>query len=179
MIHVENQLRNGNLLVVCEATIADAKALIDFANAVSLESDFLTFGPGEFGLSLEDEITHIQTSRDTANRLFIIGKIDEAIITTLNFAAGRRPRTQHSGAFSMSVRKSHWGLGIGGLMVDTLITWARGTGIIKKINLCVRTDNKRAVHLYQGKNFIIEGTLQRELFIKDTYFDVHHMGLLL
>jgi RimJ/RimL family protein N-acetyltransferase len=77
----------------------------------------------------------------------------------------------------MSVRKQVWGLGIGSLMLDTLIDWARHTQIVKKINLRARTDNQRAIELYKRKGFVIEGTIRREIFLNGKYFDHHWMGL--
>ena len=77
----------------------------------------------------------------------------------------------------MSVRKRYWGHGIGSLMLDTLIDWARGTGIVKKINLRVRTDNQRAISLYARKGFANEGTIRKEMLLDGRYFDHHWMGL--
>jgi RimJ/RimL family protein N-acetyltransferase len=77
----------------------------------------------------------------------------------------------------MSVRKQYWGLGIGSLMLDTLIEWARSTQIVKKINLRVRTDNQRAILLYERKGFVMEGTIRKEIFLDGKYFDHHWMGL--
>jgi RimJ/RimL family protein N-acetyltransferase len=77
----------------------------------------------------------------------------------------------------MSVRKQYWGLGIGSLMLDTLIEWARANQIVKKINLRVRTDNQRAIRLYERKGFVIEGTSRKEILFYGSYFDHHWMGL--
>jgi RimJ/RimL family protein N-acetyltransferase len=77
----------------------------------------------------------------------------------------------------MSVRREYWGLGIGSLMLDTLIEWARGAGFVKKIDLRVRTDNPRAIRLYQSRGFVIEGILRREMFLREEYFDLYWMGL--
>ena len=96
---------------------------------------------------------------------------------TLNFAAGKRPRTQHTGEFGMSVRRDDWGLGIGSRLLDALINWARSSGIVTKINLRVRTDNERAMALYRAKGFILEGTISRDLCVNGRYYDHDWMGL--
>jgi RimJ/RimL family protein N-acetyltransferase len=64
-------------------------------------------------------------------------------------------------------------------MLDALIEWARGTGIVTKINLRVRTDNRRAIRLYESKEFEIEGTIRRDIRVDGAYFDHHVMGLIL
>jgi len=48
-------LPNGGDLVIREATREDAAALLPHVEAVSGESPFLTFGPGEFELTVDQE----------------------------------------------------------------------------------------------------------------------------
>jgi RimJ/RimL family protein N-acetyltransferase len=173
----KHQFRNGLVLVIREAVPEDARALLDYVESISGESDFLSFGPGEFKLTEEEEAEFLQRCRDTDNQLYLVGLVDDKLVSTLTFSGGRRPRLRHSGEFGVSVRKQYWGLGIASLMVDTLIAWARESGIVKKIDLRVRTDNQRAVSLYQRKGFVIEGTIRKEIFLDDQYFDHHWMGL--
>jgi RimJ/RimL family protein N-acetyltransferase len=173
----KHELKDGRVLLIREAAVADALALLDYVEAVSGESDFLTFGPGEFELTAAEEENVLRQYRYADNQLYIVGLVDDTIVAALSFSAGRRPRVRHSGDFGMSVRKQYWGYGIGAFMLDTLIDWAKGTGIVKKINLRVRTDNQRAINLYQRKGFVIEGTIRREIFLYGQYFDHHWMGL--
>ena len=171
------ELKNGPVLLIREAVVQDARAILDYLEQMSGESDFLTFGPGGFEFTKTAEEDFLRKYRDSDNQLFILGLIDDTIVATLTFSAGRRPRLRHSGEFGMSVRKQYWGLGIGSLILDTLIGWARATEIVKKINLRVRTDNQHAIHLYERKGFVKEGTIRKEIFLDGTYFDQHWMGL--
>lgn len=170
-------LNNGRVLLIREATAEDARAVLDYIEISSGESGFLSFGPGEFELSEAEEENVLYRYHDSDNQLYILGLIEDTIVATLIFSAGRRSRIRHSGEFSMSVRKQFWGLGIGSFMLDTLIDWAKGTHIVKKINLRVRTDNQRAIVLYKGEGFVIEGTIRKEIFLDGMYFDHYWMGL--
>ena len=170
-------LKNDRELVIREVCVEDARALLDYVEGISGESDYLSFGPGEFDLSLVEEEEYLRRCRDSDNQLYLLGLIGDTVVSTLTFSAGRRVRTRHSGDFGLSVRKRCWGFGIGSLMLDTLIEWAKDTGIIRKINLRVRTDNQRAIVLYEGKGFVREGTIRREMFLDGKYYDHHWMGL--
>jgi len=77
----------------------------------------------------------------------------------------------------MSVLKAYWELGIGAVMIDALVSWARENGVVKNINLRVPADNLRAIRLYERKGFVREGTVSEEYLIDDTFFDSHLMGL--
>ena len=81
----------------------------------------------------------------------------------INFGSGKRPRTRHAGDFGMSVHEQYWGLGIGSMLLQSLIDWCQETGFIQKINLRVRTDNTAAIRLYERKGFKKEGTITRDL----------------
>ena len=171
------ELKNGRALLIREATAEDARAVLDYVGGISGESDFLSFGPGEFELTEAEEEDILRQYRESDSQLYILGLLDDTIVAALSFSAGRRPRNRHSGEFGMSVRKQYWGLGIGSLMLDTLIDWARHTQIVKKINLRVRTDNQRAILLYERKGFVKEGTSRKEILLDGKYFDHHWMGL--
>lgn len=172
-----HKLTNGAVLVIRQAAAEDARALLRYVETVSGESNFLSFGPGEFELTETEEQEFIARCLACQNRLYIVGTLGDTIATTLVFSGGRRPRVRHSGEFGVSVRKRYWGLGIGSLMLDALIDWANQTGIVEKINLRVRTDNRRAIQLYRSKGFVIEGTIRKAIRLDGEYFDHHWMGL--
>ena len=44
-------LKNSLLLIVRPVAVEDARAVLDYVKSVGGESDFLTFGPGEFELT--------------------------------------------------------------------------------------------------------------------------------
>ena len=172
-----HRLENGSVLVIREAAAEDARAVLDYVERVSGESDFLTFGPGEFDFTEMQERDFLNECRNSDNQIYIIGLIDDTIVSTLSFSGGRRARLRHSGQFGMSVCKKHWKHGIGSLMLDALVDWARENEIVTKINLLVRTDNHRAINLYRRRGFVHEGTIRKEIRIDGTYYDQHWMGL--
>jgi RimJ/RimL family protein N-acetyltransferase len=171
-------LADGRGLLIREATVEDAEAVLDYITYIAGESDFLTFGPGEFELTVAEEEEFLRQASESTGRLSLLGVLDGALVASLNFSAGTRPRTRHAGGFGMSVRRHAWGLGIGSALLDALIEWARAAGITK-INLQVRVDNVRAIRLYRRKGFVIEGTIRRTIALGGTYFGTHWMGLIL
>jgi RimJ/RimL family protein N-acetyltransferase len=172
------RLRDGRELLIREAAVEDATALLDYIAHIAGESDFLSFGPGEFELTRSEEEDFLRRAVESPGRLALVGVLDDELVANLNFSAGTRPRTRHAGGYGMSVRRHAWGLGIGSLMLDALIDWARAAGIVK-INLQVRIDNARAIRLYQRKGFAIEGTNRRAIALHGAHFDTRYMGLIL
>jgi RimJ/RimL family protein N-acetyltransferase len=166
-------------VTIRKAEISDAAALIEYLNIIGGESDFLTFGPGEFGRSVEAEAEFIANALNKKNALFIIAVTSGKVIGNLNFSGGPRERTAHSGEFGVSVLKDYWGKGVGEELIRYLISWSRSSGVIRKINLRVRTDNPKAISLYKKLGFSEEGTIRRDFYINGEFRDSLLMGLLI
>ena len=170
-------LKNNLWLTLRRAEPKDAEKVLAFLNQVAGESENITFGPGEFELSVEEERAFLQQSAQSPNSLYVIAEIAGEIAGTLSFSAGKRPRLQHAGELGMTVLRRYWNLGIGSRMLAYLIDWARVTTTIRKINLRVRVDNLPAIHLYEKYGFVQEGRLTRELYLHGQFVDAYMMGL--
>lgn len=171
------KLRNGDTVVIRQAVKTDAKALVEYVNAISGESDFLTFGPGEFEMSIEQEESFLENVSMKKNAICLIAEVGGRIVGNLNFAGGARPRTAHTGEFGISVLKDYWGNGIGTELIKYLINWSKESGVIRKINLYVRTDNVSAIRVYKKLGFTEAGVITREFQIGDKFYDSMSMGL--
>lgn len=172
----EIAMKNGSILSIRQAEEEDAEAILSFIESASKETDFLTFGPGEFQVSLSEQRAFLKSYKESPTSLYLIGLIEETIAASLSFTTGTRRRLVHYGEIGMSVGNQFWNLGIGGAMMDYLLAWAQKHGTIKKINLGVRTDNLRAIHLYLNKGFEVEGIIRRSICINGEYFDHYCMG---
>lgn len=173
------KLKNGNAIVIRKADKSDGEAMLEYIDEISRESDFLTFGQGEFNRTIDQEESFIDNISKQSNALFIIVELEGKIIGNLNFSGGTRPRTAHTGEFGVSVLKEHWGQGIGTKLIDYLVEWCKESGIIRKINLRVRSDNYSAIHIYKKLGFKEEGIITRDFFIDDRFYDSIFMGLII
>ncbi|GLV60418.1 acetyltransferase [Dictyobacter sp. S3.2.2.5] len=171
------ELRDNLQLTLRPARPEDAGELLAFVEQIAGESENVTFGPGEFGMTEEEERTYLRQVAETPTSLYLVAEIAGEIAGTLTFSSGKRPRVRHVGEFGISIVRTYWNLGIGGRMLTYLIDWARQSGIIRKLNLRVRVDNQSAIHLYEKMGFVHEGRISREFYIRDQFIDAYHMGL--
>jgi len=176
-IKMSHTLKSGALYTIREATREDASEMLQYISQIAGESNNLTFGPGDFEITLEDEARFIDQSLHTNNQLFLVATLNDKIIGNLNFNGGHRPRIAHDGEFGVSVLKSYWSNGIANALIKYLLEWARNGNIITKINLKVRDDNENAIHLYKQLGFSIEGHISRQFLIEGQYYSVYHMGI--
>jgi RimJ/RimL family protein N-acetyltransferase len=173
----QTSIEDGRTLLIREAQGGDAGALLEYIHQVCGETDFLTFGPGEFSLTQEQESDYLEKCRDTDNCVYLLALCQGAIVGSLSFSAGSRPRLRHVGEFGVSASRAYWGLGIASALLDALLEWARDGQIVTKINLRVRADNQRAIALYERKGFVVEGRITQAIYVAGVYYDHFCMGL--
>lgn len=159
-------LKDGRELLIREAAPDDAEELLEYLETISRESSYISISPGEFELSVDEEAAFVEKMRLCEHALYLVGVVDGELAGGLHFESRNRNRVRHCGEFGMSVREESSGRGIGGLLLDALIDWGRRSAIVTKINLRVRTDNERAIHLYESRGFGCEGTISRDFVVE-------------
>ncbi len=173
------RLKNGEIVTIKTTQVNDAQALLDFFNASLYESDSLTTAPGELNLTLEMEERLVQGWIDNKNCNNLICLHEGEIIGICGLhGKDNRKRLGHITNLGITVSKSYWGLGVGYLLIQEQINYAKRVGL-KKLDLEVRTDNLGAVHLYKKCGFEIEGTHKMAALIDGEYKDNYFMGLII
>lgn len=173
------ELKNGSLVIIRQAEKEDARELIDFYNIVGGETDFLSFGENEFMSNIDTEEKYIENIKNEENSNFIVAVVDGKIIGAASVTSIQKRKLKHVATLGIVLKKEFCGLGIGGILIDNLISWSMQNGITKKITLLTRCDNYNAIELYKKKGFEIEGTLRKDNYENGMYYDVYTMGLLL
>ena len=177
-MELETPLKDGSRLLISHADPSDAAEIVSYVNRVSGESDFLTFGPGELGISVEGE-TKLIVGLDGGRFNFMLkGVASRQIVALCTLMRQPRPRLRHVGELGLSVARSHWGLGIGKSMCLAMLEVAREVGVTK-VDLNVREDNASAIRLYERVGFQREGLRARGLRAGDRYFSNVTMGICL
>ena len=81
--------------------------------------------------------------------------------------------------FPFSVRKDMWGKGVGSMLMEQIIDFAKNVAKVDIIALQVRSDNERAIHLYEKFGFEKFGTFKGYLKIRGEHIDFDFMNLYL
>jgi len=170
-------LKSGLQLEIRIPTVEDAQPVLNFIDIISGESDNLTFGPGEFGITLEQEKNYFSHLKDDKDDIFVICLINEEIVCVANISTGKRKRMHHAGEIQISIQKKYWNQGIGRIVLSELIKWGKEIRKLRKIDLQVREDNNSAIHLYKSLGFQEEGRISRGFQIDGIFHTLICMGL--
>lgn len=112
-------------------------------------------------MTVDEEQEFLKNMNRSDKNIFIIARVDGRIAGNLGFTGSELNRYAHQGEFGMSVLKEYWGNGIGSLLIETLLGWARENGI-RRISLRVDENNQRAQKLYEKFGFKQEGILRNK-----------------
>ena len=169
-------LRDGRQATVRYASEHDAAAIVAYVEAIAGESDFLTFGPGDFGMTVEQEVEFLKSLADRSKGMMLKAAVGEEVVGLALLNRAVRPRVRHVADLGLSVRKAFWGSGIGAALCTTIFAEGKRVGVTK-IALRVRADNERAIRLYERLGFAHEGRLAGTFLVNGIEFDELVMGL--
>lgn len=167
-------------LLIREAEVEDAVALVSFLNRVSLETDFTSLDGDGILLTSEEMAIFLNKQASWDNQITLLAFLNDKIAGIVNITADQRKRVRHIGDLFIVIGKKYWNNGLGSLLLEEVVEWAQASGILRRLQLTVQTRNQAAVHLYQKHGFVIEGRQERGAYIEEgDFIDVYLMGRLI
>ena len=104
-------------------------------------------------------LQHIREARWVA----LVAEVAGRVVGVAHLENGPRQRIAHRGTLGMAVAAEARGKGIGRILLEATIAWARQTDGLDKVALAVFADNAPALALYQSVGFVEEGRRLREI----------------
>ena len=167
----------NRVFVIERARAEDAAALLEYLKIVGGETENLSFGAEGVPISLETEQDYLRAQYKSPDNVQYLAKVDGEIIGTASL--NRQPRRMsHRGEFGISVRRSWWGSGAAPALMERILAFAGENGF-EQIGLDVRSDNARAIRLYEKFGFRKLYTCPAFFKIGDQYVDFDRMNLTL
>ena len=146
----EIQMEHTNFEIV-RAQAEDAAALLDYLKIVGGETDNLSFGAEGVPLDVEAEKAYLGVQAQSQDNIQLLAKANGEIIGTASLNRKQR-RMGHRAEFGISLKKAWWGCGAAFALMERILAFARENGV-EQVNLEVRSDNKRAIALYERFGF--------------------------
>ena len=162
-------------IIIKEASPEDALARIEYSKKIGSETDNLSFGAEGFPISVEGEEEYIRSVLKDERSCSFFAWRDKEIIGDVSLS-GMPRRMNHRAELGITVLKSEWNKGLGSRLLEMAIEYAKSHGI-EIINLEVRSDNVRAIHVYEKFGFRKIGTSPAYFKIGDSYIDFDIMYL--
>jgi ribosomal protein S18 acetylase RimI-like enzyme len=174
-------LRDGRQANLRSARPSDASATLNLYRSVVEEGQYTLLQPDELKRGQPQEEDNIRGEKLVAHKLRLVAEVDEEVVGMARVSGGELMRTEHFGEIdSVWVRAEMRGQGIGRALMSALEGWARAETQLEKLGLYVFSTNTRAIQLYTGMGYEIEGRGPKDIkFGPDRYADTIVMGKLL
>ena len=170
----------GYDLLIREAEAEDAAALIAFLDQIGQETDFTTLDEKGILMSESEMAAFIEKQATSDNQITLLALLNDEIAGVLNITAEQRIRIRHIGDVFLVVQKKFWNQGLGSILLEEGIEWAKTSGVLRRLQLSVQKRNEAAIHLYSKLGFVTEGLQERGAYLKEGIFlDVCLMGRLI
>lgn len=147
------------MIRVRHAEATDAAALVALAEAVSRE-DGRWILTTESWRSIRDERRYLKTVRRHPDAAVFVAEEDGVVLARLSLARDPHPASRHVADLGLMVAVSARRRGIGRMLLDEAVTWARTAGV-RKLELHVFPWNEPALRLYESFGFEREGYRKR------------------
>lgn len=141
------------------ATPADAFALVELAESVGREDGRWILGTGPWR-SVPDERRYLRTVEHHPDSAVFVAQDETGIVGRLSLSRDAHPASRHVADVGLMVAESHRRQGVGTMLLDQAVVWARAAGI-RKLELHVFPWNEPALGLYEAYGFEREGFRRR------------------
>lgn len=172
-------ITNTKELLIRQANLEDATKLINHFKSLCKEPDIdFPFMVEEITYPLGQEEQVVLCYKDS-NSICLVAEDKESlqIVGVVTCKGDSFKSSQHIVNLGLSVHKDWRNKGVGRVLMEKVIEWARSTNIVNKIELEVYTRNKIAIKLYENLGFVTEGVRQRAFYQSGEYWDSLRMAL--
>jgi RimJ/RimL family protein N-acetyltransferase len=149
--------KDGRKFIIRKPNEDDAANIISYSKILFASTDQVLTTVEEYTITVENEKIWINSLNGNPNSLVLIAELDNQIAGLLFFLPNTKRKNAHTGEFGISVHPNFQGIGIGHLLIETLLDWAKRQAGLEKVYLNVFATNAHAIKLYKNLGFIEEG----------------------
>ncbi|NOS83929.1 MAG: GNAT family N-acetyltransferase [Ignavibacteria bacterium] len=164
-------LKNRKKVTIRSALVKDAAQVVKLMKGVIKEGPFTLYESDEYRSTAKSEAKKIKRFKEAHGKIYLVAEIKDEITGFISFDNWDTRRTTHTGLFSIFLKKKFRSLGIGKLLIKSMLNWGKNNPVNKKISLAVFSTNKSAIALYKKLGFKREGCCPRDMIINGKYVD--------
>jgi RimJ/RimL family protein N-acetyltransferase len=143
------------VIAIRPAEPADAARLVELSRSVAAEPGGWLLG-SEAERSVAEERRYLRAVRRHPDARVYVAVADGEVVARLSLARDPHPASRHVADLGLLVEAGHRRRGIGRLLLEQAVAWARAAGV-RKLELHVFPWNGPAIGLYDAFGFTREG----------------------
>ena len=119
-------------LLIREAEISDASEVIALLDQIGQESSFTSLDENGLSISESEMQIFIDKQAQSENQITLLAFLNDELAGIINVTADQRPRVRHIGDIFLGIKKTFWGSGLGSILMEEAIEWAKTSGVIRR-----------------------------------------------
>jgi RimJ/RimL family protein N-acetyltransferase len=175
VVHL-GKTKDGEQFIVRYPKAGDARAMLEYINAISKEQTMILFQGEQLTLDFEINYVREQIEKFKEKRAVqLLTMVGDKVIGSSGLEMKDRSE-RHKGEFGITIAKEYRGQGLGKLLMEQVLEEAkRSIPHLRKVILSVFAINEPAIAMYKGYGFIAYALLPEGLIYKDKYEDQIYM----
>ncbi len=170
-------LKQGSTVVIREAQVEDAAALNQLIRVYLKDSAYIPLEVEEFTKTQAETQQWITAMQQSPNSILLVVTHEGQLIGNIDVTGNPRKALQHTAILGMGLLASWRGCGIGTLLVQGVLDWARMTSQLELLWLQVYEENKAGVALYCKHGFETRGSMPAFIKVGGKYYTNQIMQL--
>lgn len=141
-------------------TMDDVPGLIDTIKEYLSYATYIPLLPEEFNPSIEGQQKLVGSFIEQENSLLLLAIYENKIIGNIDFTGSTRQIMKHTAIVGMGLLSEWQNCGVGTILMQEGIVWARQNEVLEKLWLQVYNSNAAGLALYRKMGFKENGTIE-------------------
>ncbi|GAA4110279.1 GNAT family N-acetyltransferase [Aquimarina addita] len=164
-------IKNDQTILIREATPNDAFTLLQLKQEYLKKTKTLPLFDYEYPNNTDQEKEMIKKYQLEKNSIILVAVSEDTMIGNIDLTGSRRKKTAHTAMIGMGIHTEWQNQGIGTLLLQNVLDWAKENEILKTIWLEVYNTNSLGIALYQKMGFESQGLIPDFFFENNSYID--------
>lgn len=168
---VNKQLKNAKTVTIRQCETSDASPLLQIAKAYHADSDHLITNAVEFNPTIEQETKFIESFFNSENSLLLVALHEGKMIGNIDVTGRSYSKIKHIGYVGMGIAKEWRNQGLGTVLLEGMIDWAKANPMLEILWLRVFANHAAGIALYKKMGFKEIGRLENHIKTEGGYID--------
>jgi len=153
-------LKSNKKVTIRVAEINDAQAILHLKREYIANTTTLPIILDEYQDDVKKEITLIKAYLESDNSVFLVAEYDGKLIGNIDLTGSKRTKMDHTAMIGMGISEEWRNQGLGKLLLENTLNWAKNHSKIEIVWLDVYASNDMGISLYKNMGFIVSGTIK-------------------
>jgi len=153
-------LKTGKPIKVRIAGLDDSQKLLDLKRSYIKNTKTIPMKLDEYPNDLKNELSLIAEYINSQNSILLVAEFNSELIGNIDLTGSKRSKMFHTAMIGMGIKEKWRNQGLGRILIESVIEWAKENSEIELIWLDVYASNELGYNLYKNTGFKVSGIIK-------------------